>query len=133
MIKKRITGLVVIMLIVLTNSMLVFAKTDTATLSFKCRTIDVSGNAIASISSGLAGVNTAKTSAVINGNDLFVTTKTHNYVELKLTTYLGTKNFKMHYNEQSGKLTRKGYCMWQATTKVYFNDKKLAAWTVCCA
>ena len=131
--RKRITGLALIMLIVLTNSMLVFAKTDTATLSFKCRTIDVSGNAIASISSGLIGVNTAQTSAKINGNDLFVTTKSDNYVEVKLSTYLGTKKFKMYYGDPSGKLTKKGYCMWQATTKVYFNDKKLAAWTVCCA
>ena len=131
--KKRRIGLAIVALIILTNSMIVFAKTDSATRSFKCTGIDVSGNASVSISSGSFGMNTAKSKGEIFGSELWMTSKEYYYTKVNLNTYLGTNSYKLFNGQETQDISTTEYCMWKATMRVYFAGEELVSWSVSCS
>ncbi len=131
--RKRMFGVLLMVLILSASSVFVYAKTDEATRSFKLKGLDVSGSAEVSISTGAAGFNTAVCGGKIEGSDLLATTYNSNYTNVELITYCDMKNYKMYGGKTKGKVKITGYCMWKATMKIYQETKKLAAWTVCCS
>lgn len=132
--KKRRFGLVIVALIISMNTMLAFAKTDSATRSFKCKGIDVSGSATVSISSGSFGINKAKSNGNIYGSDVWMTSAGYYYTKVTIKGDRGgSGSYKMYNNNLSGNTSIKGYCMWMATMKISFDGKDIAGWAVCCS
>ena len=119
--KKRNLALFICIMIVAVNSVLVYAKTDSATRSFTDKATNVSGTAKVTISSGIAGVNTVKSSGSISGSGVWMTSSQYYCTKVDVKTYLGTMGYKMEY------------CAWQATMKMYYNNKYKCGWTVCCS
>ena len=131
--RKRVTGLILMLLIIATNSMIVLAKTDSASRNFKCTGVDISGRANVSISTGFGYVNKAKSSGSISGSDLGISSSSYYYTQVKLYMGSSTKSYKMYNGKPEGSTSMTKYNKWDSTMKVFFNGKKLVAWTVCCA
>lgn len=131
--KKRNLALFICIMIVAVNSALVYAKTDSATRSFTDKATNVLGTAKVTISSGIAGVNTVKSNGSISGSGVWMTSSQYYCTKVDVKTYLGTMGYKMYNGRKSGSAVKKEYCAWQATMKMYYNNKYKCGWTVCCS
>lgn len=130
--RKRVTGLILMLLIIATNSMIVLAKTDSASRSFKAKDMDISGKSKVTISTGTGCINKANSSGSIYGSDLKLTSSSYYYTQVQLSTCYGTNSYKMYDGRTKGDTSKKGLYMWRATMRINFNGTKLAEWTVCC-
>lgn len=131
--KKRNLALFICIMIVAVNSVLVYAKTDSATRRFTDKATNVSGTATVTISSGTAGVNTVKSNGSISGSGVWMTSSEHFCTKVNIKTYCGTPSYKLYNGHKKGEIKKKGYCMWQAHMQIYYNGNYKCGWTVCCS
>lgn len=120
-------------MVVVFNSVLVYAKTDSATRKFTDSATNVSGKATVSISTGTASINTVKSNGSISGSGIWITSSKYYCTKINVSTYLGTIGYKMYNGHTSGSAVKKEYCAWQATMKMYYNNNYKCGWTVCCS
>lgn len=131
--RKRRLCMLVFVLTILANSVFVYAKTDSATRSFTDTATNVSGKATVSISSGTAGFNTMKSNGSISGSGVSITSSKYYCTKVDIESCYATESYKMYNGHTTGSASKTGYCMWQATMKMYYNGSYKCGWTVCCS
>lgn len=131
--KKRHLAMLIFALTIIANSAFVYAKTDSATRSFTDKGTNVSGKANVSISTCTAGFNKMKSNGSISGSGIWMISSKYYCTKVNVKTCYNTDSYNMYNGRLSGSASRTGYCMWQATMKIYYNGSEKCGWTVCCS